>query len=210
MLKQVLWASGLVLLAACSVPVDMEEPPVPLGDFSLEHNVVVAPKVKTNTAVGRELSQEVLTETLRTAIAERFDRYDGARDYHFGVSIEGYVLGRAGIPVIAAPKSAMIIRVTVWDDARGIKLNEPPEQLTILEQAGGDSFFGKGWSLSAEEQLQDLSEAAAKAIETFLVEQMAAEGWFMPEGGGLEPSPAAVGASADPGLAATATLAPEA
>lgn len=181
MLKKALLALALVCCAACSAPVDLTAPPVDLGDFSLGHNIVVAPKVQTAAALSREASKDILTESLRTAIAERFDKYDGPREYHFGVSIEGYVLARAGIPVIAAPKSGMIIRVTVWDDAAGAKLNDPPKQITVLEQASGASVIGSGWTRSAEEQLRDLSVAAAKAIEDFLLAQVETEGWFLPE-----------------------------
>ncbi|MFK7869730.1 MAG: hypothetical protein AB8B58_10865 [Roseobacter sp.] len=181
-----LLAAGL--LAACSAPVDLEAPAVPLGDFSLGHNVVVAPRVQTTSTVSREVAREELTESLKLAIAERFDGYTGPREYHFGVSIEGYVLARAGIPVLAAPKSAMIIRVTVWDDAAGKKLNDTPEQLTILEQASGASVIGTGWSRDAQEQLRDLSVAAAKAIEDYLLGQVEAEGWFYAQEAGVDAS----------------------
>ena len=30
------------------------------------------------------------------AIAERFERYEGSGDYHFGMSVEGYVLAATG------------------------------------------------------------------------------------------------------------------
>jgi len=177
----------MVVLTACSAPVDLEAPPVDLGDFSLGHNVVVAPKVQTTSTLSRAATEEELTNSLRLAIAERFDGYQGAREYHFGVSIEGYVLAKPGIPVIAAPKSAMIIRLTVWDDALGKKLNTPPEQMTILEQASGAAVIGSGWSMSAEDQLRDLSVAAAKAIEDFLVEQKDSSGWFTGQDPALTP-----------------------
>lgn len=181
MLKKGFLALALAFCAGCSAPVDLSAPPVDLGDFSLGHNIVIAPKVQTASALSREATQEVLTDSLRTAIAERFDKYEGPREYHFGVSIEGYVLARAGIPVIAAPKSGMIIRVTVWDDAAGAKMNDPPEQITVLEQASGASVIGSGWSRNADEQLRDLSVAAAKAIEDFLLAQADEKGWFFPE-----------------------------
>ena len=150
---------------------------MPLGNFSLGHNVVVAPKVQT-AAIGREVSKEDLTAALTGAIEDRFGRYEGDKDYHLGVSVEGYILARAGIPVIAAPKSAMIIRVTVWDDAQGKKLNIPPEQLTVFETLDGNSLIGSGWTQSAETQLRLLSANAAQAIENFLVEKNKTEGWF--------------------------------
>ena len=174
--------AGFALLAACANTDDLDKPPVDLGNFNLGHNVVVAPKVATSSAVSREASKEELTSALQDAIAQRFDRYNGSKDYHFGVSIEGYVLARAGVPVVAAPKSAMIIRVTVWDDAAGAKLNVPPEQMTIIEDIDGESLVGTGWTQSKEQQLEGLARNAAKAIETFLVKQNAENGWFEDDG----------------------------
>lgn len=187
MLRRVFTVLSLVVLTACTYESDLLEPPVDLGNFSLGHNVVVAPFAATATAVSREASEEQLTEALKQAIAARFDRYEGSKQYHLGVSIEGYVLARAGVPVVAAPKSAMIIRVTVWDDAQGKKLNVPPKQMTILENLDGQSLFGTGWTQSAEEQLAGLSRNAAKAIEVFLVAENADKGWFTDVGpDGLE------------------------
>lgn len=185
MLRRAVILSSFVLLGACTGATDLQEAPVPLGNFSLGHNVVVAPKVQT-AAIGREVTKDQLTSTLQAAIADRFGRYDGEKDYHFGVSVEGYILARAGIPIIAAPKSAMIIRVTVWDDAQGKKLNSEPEQLTIFETLDGNSLIGSGWTQSAETQLTLLSANAAQSIENFLVEKNRTEGWFEtpPEGAG--------------------------
>lgn len=191
--RMALLLAGLSL-AACTGARDLDAPLVPLGDFSLGHNVVVAPKVQTTATVSREVPKEQLTEALQSAIAERFDRYQGEKEYHFGVSIEGYVLAKRGVPVVAAPKSAMIIRLTVWDDARGVKLNEEPEQLTVLETLDGSSIVGTGWSQSAETQLLNLSRNTAQAIEDYLLKQSAEEGWF-----GADPGTASLeGAAASP------------
>lgn len=168
----------LALLVGCTYEDDLKEPPVYLGNFSLGHNVVVAPKVETSAAVSREVSEEELTTALRDAIAARFDRYEGSKSYHLGVSVEGYILARAGVPVVAAPKSAMIIRLTVWDDAQGKKLNVPPEQMTIIENLDGESLLGTGWTQDSDEQLEGLARNAAKAIESFLVEQNEELRWF--------------------------------
>lgn len=178
MIRRLFAVVALLVLAGCTYESDLQEPPVDLGNFSLGHNIVVAPFAATASAISREASEEQLTTALKEAIAQRFDRYQGAKRYHLGVSIEGYVLARAGVPVVAAPKSAMIIRVTVWDDAQGKKLNVPPEQMTILENLDGESLLGTGWTQSAEKQLNGLARNAAKAIETFLVAQNAEQGWF--------------------------------
>ncbi|MBW4707317.1 hypothetical protein KX928_05905 [Roseobacter sp. YSTF-M11] len=202
MKRQAALLVSVLALTACAGARDLDAPPVPLGDFSLGHNVVVAPKVETTATISREVSKDELTAALTTAIAERFDRYEGAKDYHFGVSIEGYVLAKPGVPVLLAPKSGMIIRLTVWDDSQGKKLNEEPAQLTVLEELNGASIVGTGWSQTKETQLENLSRNAAQAIEDYLVKQNAEQGWFSeasaanaapadaPTAGGTDPSDA--------------------
>ncbi|MEL7093573.1 MAG: hypothetical protein AAFN94_17740 [Pseudomonadota bacterium] len=164
-------------LAACSGAADLNEPPVPLGNFSLTHNVVVAPKAQKGP-FSRDATEDELTDAVRAAIAERFDRYNGSKRYHFGVSVEGYVLAVPGVPLVLSPKSALILKLTVWDDAAGGKLNEEPKQITVLESIGSGTLIGSGYTLSAEEQLKQLSQNAAKSIERYLVAQMKEEGWF--------------------------------
>lgn len=168
---------SIVVLSACNGASDLDKPAVPLGDFNLYHNIVVAPKVQ-KLPISREVSEEVLTTAVKDAIAERFDRYDGARNYHFGVSVEGYVLAPPGIPLVLAPKSIMILNLTVWDDAAGKKLTEEPHQITVFESLDQGPIVGSGYTKTAEEQLKNLSQNAAKSIENYLVKQNKAEGWF--------------------------------
>lgn len=168
---------GLVMLAACGGAADLDDAPVPLGDFNLVHNVAVAPKAQRGP-LSRPATEEQLAEAMRLAVAQRFDRYDGPRNYHFGVSVEGYNLAVPGVPLVVSPKSVLIINLTVWDDALGKKLNDEPEQITVLETFGTGAIVGSGYTLSAEEQLTQLAQNAAKAIERYLVKQMEEEGWF--------------------------------
>lgn len=179
--RGVLVALLMLALAACEGGrADLNQPPPPLGDFDLEHNIVVAPKVKKGP-LSRPASKEELTTAVRTAIAERFDRYDGAGRYHFGVSVESYILAQPGIPLVLAPKSGLILLVTVWDDSTGQKMNTEPHQVVVLETFGTGVIVGSGYTLTAEEQLKQLSENAAKSIERFLVKQHKEEGWFAPK-----------------------------
>jgi hypothetical protein len=178
MLRWVFGVTMMGLVAACgSGSADLDAPPVALGDFSLVHNIVVASKAQRGP-LSRKATEEQLIETMRAAIAERFDRYDGNSRYHFGISVEGYVLAAPGVPVVLAPKSILVINLTVWDDALGKKLNEKPEQITVLETFGGDSVIGSGYTLTAQEQLTQLSQNAAKAVERYLVRQQKEQGWF--------------------------------
>jgi hypothetical protein len=164
-------------LAACNGASDLGDPATPLGDFNLGHNIVVAPKVQ-KVPLCRELETDAMTTILQEAVAERFDRYEGTRLYHFGISIEGYCLAPPGIPVVAAPKSAMIIRITVWDDAKNMKLTPKAHQITVLESLDQGPLVGSGYTKTAEEQFKNLSQNAVKQIENFLVEKNKEEGWF--------------------------------
>lgn len=169
---------SVAVLSACNGAADLNKPPVPLGDFNLYHNIVIAPKVQ-ELPISRKVSEEVLTTAIRDAIAERFDRYDGARNYHFGVSVEGYVLAPPGIPLVLAPKSVMILNLTVWDDAAGKKLTgDKPHQITVFESFDQGPIVGSGYTKTAEEQLKNLSQNTAKSIETYLVKQNKENGWF--------------------------------
>ena len=164
-------------MAACNGAADLDGPATPLGDFNLKHNIVVAPKVQ-KIPLCRALETEVMTAMLRDAVAERFDRYEGTRLYHFGISIEGYCLAPPGIPIVAAPKSAMISRITVWDDAKSEKLTPKAHQITVVESLDQGPLVGSGYTKTAEEQFKNLSQNAVKQIENFLVKKNREEGWF--------------------------------
>tara|TARA_R110002049_G_scaffold309056_1_gene516322 strand:- start:213 stop:791 length:579 start_codon:yes stop_codon:yes gene_type:complete len=167
----------VAMLAACNGAADLNKPAVPLGDFSLHHNIAVAPKA-VKGPLSREVSKEVLAKALSDATAERFSRYNGSRKYHFGMSVEGYVLAQPGIPLVFAPKSILIINLTVWDDAKNKKLTEKPHQITVLESFDQGPVVGSGYTKSAEEQLKNLSQNVAKSIENYLVKMNKEEGWF--------------------------------
>lgn len=177
MLRVFAFFLGLLSLAACTGSNDFDAPAVELGDFSLAHRVVVAPNL-TKGPASREASKEEWISAFKDALSERFDRYEGDRLYHFGVSVEGYVLAQPGIPLVASPKSVVVFKLTVWDDAKGQKLNEEPVQLTALEDLSGNSILGSGLTTSREEQLQNLSRSAAKAIQSYLRRRYSEDGWF--------------------------------
>lgn len=168
---------AVVMLAACNGARDLDKAPVALGDFNLQHNIAVAPKA-VKGPLSREVSKEVLAKALADATEERFGRYSGTRNYHFGMSVEGYVLAQPGIPLVLAPKSILIINLTVWDDAKQKKLTPEPHQITVLESFDQGPIVGSGYTKSAEEQLKNLSQNAAKQIENFLVKKNREEGWF--------------------------------
>jgi len=195
MFRSVLLLLSLLAVTACTNPNDLDRPPVPLGDFSLGHNVVVAPNL-TKGPASREASKEEWIAEMEAAIEERFSRYDGDSIYHLGISVEGYVLAVPGVPLVASPKSALIIRVTAWDDAEGKKLNAEPEQVTVVESISGETVLGSGLTQSKETQMRNLSRNAAKLIQNWLVREHAANGWFEPEPGAGPDDPEASGESA--------------
>lgn len=167
MLRSCLAAALMAALAGCNSARDLDEPLVPLGDFYFGHNIVVAENALQGP-LSREASAEEWEEVIRSEMDRRFRRYDGDRLYHLAIAVEGYVLAMPGIPVVAAPKSALIFSVTVWDDAKGGKINESPHRITVIETLGGDSVVGSGLTRTRDQQMQDLAQNGAKAVENWM------------------------------------------
>lgn len=163
-----LGALCLAVLAGCAGSNDLAEPPVPLGDFALGYDIVVA-KNAQKIAPSREATPEELKTALQAEIGKRFGRYEGDKLYHIAVNVDAYALAIPGVPVVVSPKSALVISVNVWDDAAGAKLNAEPKQMTVLESFSGKTVIGSGLTQSREEQIQNLAQNAAKAIENWLV-----------------------------------------
>lgn len=166
-------------LAACSSSgASLNEPAAELGDFRLCYNIVT-----TNDAVqgpfSREADLDVFADRIRDQIDRRFGRYEGTRLYHIAIHLDAYVLALPGVPLVASPRSALIISVNIWDDALGRPLNEEPRQFTVLESASGSAVLGSGLTQTAEEQMQQLTENAALAIEGWMLEN---PDWFPRDG----------------------------
>lgn len=193
----------LTALAACGGTADLAETPEPLGNFRLAHNIVVA-KNATKLPLSRPATPEELKSTLTDAIQARLGRYEGDKLYHLGVNIDGFLLAVPGIPVVASPKSALIISVTVWDDAKGGKIVDKPHQITVLEQISGETIVGSGLTQSREVQLKNLTENAARALEKYL---RANEEWFAPTAADLAAAATATDPATDPAAAPVATAA---
>lgn len=155
------------VLAACDPTADLDEPVEPLGNFSLGHNIIVADAPQVGP-LSRKASREEWESTMKAAVGRRFGRHEGDKLYHFGISIDGYVLAVPGVPVVASPKSVLIFSVTVWDDAAGGKINEEPHQITVLEHISGESVIGSGLTQSKQKQMENLSNNAARAIEKWM------------------------------------------
>jgi hypothetical protein len=176
MLRLIAVLLGLTLLGACT-EANPQEPLADLGEFRLGHNIVVAPKMATGP-ISRPASKEEWIDSLTKAVDARFGQYQGSQLYHFGMSVEGFMLAPPGVPVIYSPKSALIVRLTVWDDAAAKKLHEP-ETFTIFETTTAETFVaGSGNNRTREEQMEMLSRNAVAEIEDWLIEQQKEHGWF--------------------------------
>nr|WP_232489125.1 hypothetical protein [Rhodobacter amnigenus] len=182
-LRRVALFAGLSMLAACAGN-DLEEPPVPLGDFALGLNIVVADNVQ-KVPISREASAEEWEAVMKEAVAARFGRYEGSRLYNIGISVDGYALAPPGIPVVAAPKSVLVITANIWDDATQTKLNPEGEQFTVFEGMSGDTVIGSGLTRTKKKQMEVLSYNAVKRVEAWLAQHPE---WF-PTGGAV-PVPA--------------------
>ncbi|SCZ70537.1 hypothetical protein SAMN04488118_110148 [Epibacterium ulvae] len=167
----------LAFVSACT-PASPDDPLQDLGNFSLGHNVVVAPNVQVVPG-SKEVSTEQWINVLKNEIDARFGQYEGDQLYHFGISIEGFFVAPGGVPLVLSPKSVLAINVTVWDDAAGAKLNSEVETFTVFETAdAGSVFVGAGHTRTVDEQVLGLARNAVRKIEAWMVEQNAAEGWF--------------------------------
>jgi hypothetical protein len=177
MIRILTFLAGIAFLAGCTAQ-DLDEAPVPLGDFKLGHNVVIASKARQGP-VSRDATEAEWEVALEQAIDDRFGRYEGEGLYHFGISVEGYMLAPGGVPLIYTPKSALIVNVTVWDDDDNRKLNGKPHQMTIFENTDEESvLLGSGLGRTKQEQLDGLAYNMAKGIEVWLEQQYAVNRWF--------------------------------
>ncbi|MCW1931636.1 hypothetical protein [Pararhodobacter zhoushanensis] len=199
-LKTTLAAGLLALMAACSRDgTQLEDMRAEFSDFRLCYNIVT-----TNDTVQGPLSREAnlddFADVMRDEIDRRFGRYEGDRLYHIAIHMDAYVLAVPGIPIVASPRSALIISTNLWDDRLGRPLNEEPEQFTILESAGGSSIVGSGLTQNAEQQMAALAANAALRIETWMLEHPE---WFEHAGDETAPADAAAAGTDAPAPAAS-------
>ncbi len=161
-------ACALPLLVACARN-DLADPPVPLGNFALGLNIVVADKVQ-KVPISREASPEEWKAAMTKAVDARFGRYDGTKLYNIGISVDGYALAPPGIPLVVAPKSVLVITANIWDDAAQQKLNVEGKQFTVFEGLSGETMIGTGYTRTKQQQMDALSFNAVKKIEAWLLE----------------------------------------
>lgn len=191
-------------LAACQKN-DLKEPPVPMGDFALGLNIVVADNVQ-KVPISRTATPDEWETTMKQAVADRFGRYNGTKLYNIGISVDGYALAPPGIPVVAAPKSVLVITANIWDDASQTKLNAEGKQITVFESLSGETVIGTGITRTKKQQMEALSYNAVKRVEDWLVSNPE---WFgLPPG--YKPSGPSTNAPAAPEFDMTAPPLPPA
>ena len=169
LIQSLLLVASLGLLAACDGTSDLNKPPVPLGDFALGLNIVV-PETAQTVPISRQATPEQWKTAMTKAMADRFGRYDGTKLYNFGISIDGYELAPPGIPIIASPRSALIITVNIWDDASQKQLNPGGKRLTLVEGVSPEAMIGSGWTQTKQQQLDKMSYKAALAVQNYLLD----------------------------------------
>lgn len=180
-------------LAACTSPLDPEVQRSGLGDFRLQHLVVIVDE-PIKGVVSRSVTDAQLKTAVTDAVGDRFSRFSGDVPFSIGIKVQGYVLAPRAIPILFAPRSQLFLSVNAYDGAQQ-RLNTDTRNLIVNERAGGDTVIGSGYTQTAEEQLAELADNAAIEIERWLREN---EDWF----GGAAARPenrsgSAAGAAAD-------------
>ncbi len=165
-----------LLLSACASGAQLGAERAELGDFRLGHAIVVAENATIGPA-SRRADPADWEASITSELQRRFGRYDGDTFYHIAVAVQGYVLAVPGIPLVAAPRSALIVAVTIWDDEAGGKINERPHRITVLESPSGETLVGSGLTQTAEQQMQNLSQNVAASIERWMASN---PDWFRP------------------------------
>lgn len=158
-------AAASATISGCSGDIGSEPPPI--HDFRLGFATVGA-KGAVAAPASRTAEPAELEEALQSALEERLGRYKGIKYYHVAVAIEGYSLGAPGVPLVVSPKSALFLRVSVWDDAAGVRLEPQSHRITVTEQLSPVTVIGSGLLQTKEEQIENLSESSAKVIEDWL------------------------------------------
>lgn len=163
-----------LFLVACADGAVLDDQRAELGDFSLGHNIVVASNAQMGP-LSRSVENSAWEEALRGEVTRRLGRYEGTRLYHVAIGVDGYVLAIPGVPLVASPRSALIIGVHIWDDQLGRPINEERKQFTVFEDLTGGTIISSGLTRTAEEQMASLSRNAVLMIENWMAEN---PDWF--------------------------------
>jgi hypothetical protein len=176
LVRLILTLATVALLGACSPPQEMAAVPEPLGDFKLGYNIVVVdnPELLPFT---RKATDAEWKAALEKAIAERFGRFQGTGEYHVALKLHAYALAQPGVPIVASPKSVLVVAANVWRPTG--KINPEPENLTVWEGVNGKNVLGSGLTQTKEEQMAKLAFNTALKVEDWFRSHPE---WFVPGG----------------------------
>jgi len=156
-------------LAACSTVQVTDKAPDPIGNFKLGFAVAVAQNVQKGP-LSRTATPLELETAMKAELGRVLGAYDGDKLYDIAVAIDAYVLALPGIPIVASPKSALVVSVTVWDDAARAKITKEPKRITVIEDISAKSIFCSGLRKSKDEQIRDLTRSAVRDIVKWMSE----------------------------------------
>lgn len=159
---------ALVGLFGCDAH-DAGEPPRPMGNFRMGLNIVV-PDMAQTIALSRQATPEEWKTVMTQAMQDRFGSYTGDKMFDFGISIDGYMLARRGIPVVANPRSALIVTVNVWDDAKQQLLVKGGKRITFVEGISPDAVIGSGWTQTKDQQMKKLAFNVARQVQNYMLD----------------------------------------
>ncbi len=159
--------AGMAGLSACATPDPLESEMLPMGNFQLGFNIVVAKNAK-KVPPSRNTTTEELEAVMKAEIDRRFGAYRGGKDFHIAINIDGYALAPPGIPVVLTPKSLLVVSANVWSAEEQRKLHAEPEQFYTFE--GVETLLlGSGLVKDASEQLQTLARNTARKIQGWML-----------------------------------------
>lgn len=180
--------SAFVFLTACGETL-LDEPPEDLGAFSARVTHVYTDKA-LQWPMSRAADHSEWTADIEKALDARLRRYQGDQEYDVAVTLEGFMLAPAGVPVLFSPKSAVVVNVFVYDVAAKTYLAKK-HQLQVFEDTTGESaILGSGHARTKDEQIAGLALRIADEVEEWLAEEHEENGWFAPK---AAPEPAAEG-----------------
>ncbi|OSP55116.1 hypothetical protein [Pseudoruegeria sp. SK021] len=165
--------AAVVGLSACTTELDSATQASGLGNFRLDRVVVVSDD-PTRGPLSRDIEDAALKAAVTDAVTARFGRFKGDETYSLGIKVQAFVLAYPGVPILLAPRSMLLLSVNVYNDVP-VRLNPETLNLTVFEDAGGDTVMGSGYTQSAEQQLLEVADNAAIEIELWLRKN---ENWF--------------------------------
>ena len=166
----------LTLTVACG-ETQMHEAREDLGEFSARITYVHTDKAR-QWPTSRDAEGSEWNAALENALDTRMRRYDGRQQYDVAVTLEGFLLAPAGIPLILSPKSVAVVNVFVYDVEQE-KFLAKEHQMEIFESTTGQSaLLGSGNARTKEQQIQGLSLNIVDKLEEYMAEQHKENGWF--------------------------------